>query len=287
MTEAIPKDAFSNPVQPDGRIVFPGDARRVPDAVDDHTNGESTAICEVCGAAIPPRSIVPGRMRCPRHRDTDVVAPAGPKRPDVGVVWKSPEQRAPVPPSPAPAARPFTREHVIEIAWKNGSLTRLVEYLKIEGERAGHLLDDDRAMEMAKHIIADYGVTYGNERAADIMAPHIEPAAPDALQRLGMGTRPSGWRVKGQARALKLYDLIFPDRKRRAEQRQTEEAAARAAKRTRARRVRAVLVELADAPTRDKVAGLSGLGLSDPEIAAQLGVSRQAVEKHRYKISRG
>jgi hypothetical protein len=178
----------------------------------------------------------------------------------------------------------MTRDPVA-VGRANGTLARVAFHLQQLGDAQAHALSDAQADAIAEHLIVEYGTTTGEERAVDILRPRVEPAAPDNFTRLVSGIFPSGRRIKGQGRKLRTKDLIVPPRKRASDARLAKEAQVRAAARTRRRRVAAVLAEIRE--PRPRVAALLSLGLKVPAIARLLGVTAQAVEKQKYKISRG
>jgi hypothetical protein len=102
------------------------------------------------------------------------------------------EVLTPVAVAPKPTPPPeYTREHLIEIAWKNGSLKMLVARLQYEAECEGRTLHDDTALARAKEIVANFGVTSPQNM------PHEVTAAPPRWKhaKLVLGPNPYGRKV--------------------------------------------------------------------------------------------
>jgi phage FluMu protein Com len=203
------ENPFENPVQNGRRIVAGTGSVRDHERKDDRApsppgapdDGEPLR-CGKCGRTIKACSIRPGAVRCPRCRPEAVVSviiDRGTEAPTTPEERRRIQEKADAERAAALAPkteREMTREHVIEIAAKNGALSWCAARIKSEFERVGEFISENEALALAKDVVANFGSTDGGRRGRPNY-PHLygEPGVPWAYQKLELGRHPSGRRV--------------------------------------------------------------------------------------------
>jgi len=175
----------------------------LPNAADNH----EPLVCGRCKRNVSRRSIKPGSVLCARCRRDAI--------PEV-YIYREPEDRradnarraaednaARAAAAAKPPRPPLTREHAVEIAWKNGALTREAHKIEDQAEREGQRLTPDEAMARAKDVVAEFGDTsQAPHEKPSVTLPHYpHPCVPSAPgwkdTRIIAGPFPSGRHVRG------------------------------------------------------------------------------------------
>ena len=199
------------PVQGGRRIASGRDAAGVRDqdrvegrqfSSPEDPDDDQAPLCGVCGRKIQPRSLRPGAPRCPKHR-RDAIVPfivyRGSETPTTAEERRrlqaqtDADRAAAVLPRPA---RELTREHVVEVAYKNGALKIVAARLQHQAAHDGRPVpDDDEALALAKEVVAEFGIT----SPANLPRPIVERLPRWKFTKLALGPNPYGRKIGAKA----------------------------------------------------------------------------------------